>query len=122
MNTIAHIRRFSFGRLLLIGIAVGLPFAAQAGEPARAEPTGVDIVVNYADLDLSEPDGARTLYARLKRAAGKACGHRPSPLELREFRAFQDCYDSALTKAVQRVDSKQLYALHSGRGRQATMG
>ncbi len=122
MNTIVHNRRFSFGRMLLIGIAAALPFAAQAGEPARAQTTDISIVVSYADLDLTGEAGARTLYARLKRAAGKACGNRPSPLDLRAFREYQDCYDLALNKAVKRVDSKQLYALHAKHDRQATLG
>ena len=122
MNTIVHNRRFSFGRMLLVSIAAGLPFLAQAGEPARAQLTVSTIVVSYADLDLSEQAGARTLYARLKRASAKACGHRPPPIELKASRAYQGCYESALTKAVKRVDSQQLYALHAEHGRQTTAG
>jgi UrcA family protein len=121
MNTIVRNRRFLFSRMLLLGIAAVLPFAAQAGEPARAQLTVNSVVVNYADLDLSEQAGARTLYARLKRASAKACGHRPPPIELKASRAYQDCYDLALNKAVKRVDSQQLYALHAERGRQTTV-
>jgi len=126
MNAIVHNRRLSFHRLFLVGIAAGLPFAAQAGEPAseptRAQPTVISVVVSYSDLNLADPVGARTLYSRLKRAAGKACGNRPSPPELRAAKEYLDCYDLALTKAVNRVDSQQLYALHAGRGRQKTLG
>lgn len=121
MNTIVHNRRLSIGRMLLVGIAAVLPFAVQAGEPARAQLAVNSVVVSYADLNLSEEAGARTLYARLKRAAQQACGHRPPPVELKASRAYQDCYESALTKAVNRVDSQQLYALHAGRGRQTTV-
>jgi len=125
MNTIVHNLRLSFGRMLLIGIAAGLPIAAQAGEPAseptRTQPIEISIVVSYADLDLTNPVGARTLYARLKRAAGKACGNRPSPLELRAAKEYLDCYNLALTKAVNRVNSQQLYALHAERGRKTTL-
>jgi len=126
MNTIVHNLRRSFGRMLLIGIAAGLPFAAQAGdptsEPTRPQPTGISVVVSYADLNLADPAGARTLYARLKRAAGKACGNQPSPLELSASSAYRDCYDRTLNKAVSRVNSQQLYALHAERGRQKTLG
>ena len=122
MNTIVHHRKFSFGRMLLIGIAAGLPIASQAGEPVSAKHIESNVVVSYADLDLSDPAGARTLYARLKRAAGKACGHQPPPLDLRASKEYQDCFESALTKAVKRVDSQQLYALHAEHSRPETLG
>lgn len=126
MNTIVHNLKRSFGRMLLISIAAGLPFAAQAGEPAseptRAQATSISVVVSYADLNLADPAGARTLYARLKRAASKACGNQPSPLELSASVAYRDCYDPTLSKAVNRVNSQQLYALHAERGRQKTLG
>ncbi len=122
MNTIVLNRRLSFGRMLLVSIAAGLPFAAQAGEPTRAQPPGSSVVVSYADLDLSEQAGASTLYARLKRASAKACGHQPPPIELKASRAYQDCYNLALNKAVDRVNSQQLYALHAKLGRQTTVG
>jgi len=119
MNTIVHHRRPSFRHmLLLVGIAITLPFAVQAGEPAPAHTVDMGVVVNYADLNLTDPAGARTLYARLKRAAEKVCGNRPSQMELRASMAYQDCTDNALNKAVDRVNSQQLYALHAKRGRQ----
>jgi UrcA family protein len=121
MNIIVYNRRSFVGRMLLVGIAAGLPFAAQAGEPAAQSP-GISVVVSYTDLNLSDPAGARTLYARLKRAAAKACGNRPPPIELRASMEYQDCYNLALNKAVKRVDSKQLYALHAEHARQSTVG
>jgi len=122
MNIIPHYLRLSFGRMLVIGIAAGLPFAAQAGEPAGAKRIESSVVVSYADLDLANPAGARTLYARLKRASAKACGHQPPPLSLRAAKEYQDCYGSALNKAVKRVNSQQLYALHAEQERQMTLG
>jgi len=122
MNTIVHNRRLSFSRMLLVGIAAGLSLAVQAGEPARAQHIDSSVAVSYADLNLADPAGARTLYARLKRAAGKVCGNQPSPLDLSASMAYQDCYDSALDKAVKRVGSKQLYALHAERERHTMQG
>jgi UrcA family protein len=123
MNTKVHNRRLSAGRMLLISIAAALPFATQAGEPSRVEVDGsrVSVVVNYADLNLTERAGASTLYARLKRAAEKVCGQKPAPLELRASAAYGDCFESTLNKAVERVDSQQLYALHAEQGGQATV-
>jgi UrcA family protein len=121
MNAVVHNRRLTFRRMFLVCIAAGLPIAIQAGEPARVEVDGtrVSIVVSYADLNLSERAGASTLYARLKRASGKVCGNKPSPLEVRAFRSYQVCFDNTLNKAVDRVNSQQLYALHAERGHKA---
>lgn len=121
MNANAHTRRLSIGRMLLIGIAAGLPLATQAGEPAKSLLINSSIVVSYADLDLNEPAGAHTLYTRLKQAAKKVCGHRPPPMDLDASKAYQDCFQSALNKAVKRVNSQQLYALHAKQGRQETV-
>ena len=44
-----------------------------AGSPALAE-TGPDMVVRYADLDLSTEAGQRTLETRIDAAAKKYCG------------------------------------------------
>ncbi|HET6566233.1 MAG TPA: UrcA family protein [Xanthomonadales bacterium] len=122
MNAIVHNRRLSFGRMLLLGIAAALPLATQAGEPASSQLTVSSVVVSYADLDLNNPAGARTLYARLNQAAKKVCGHRPPPMELHALKLYQSCFDSTLNKAVKRVDSQQLYALHAERSRQSTVG
>jgi UrcA family protein len=126
MNTIVTTRlslgrKLTFGRMLLLGIVAGLPLATQAGEPARLQVDGekVSIVVSYADLNLNDQAGAGTLYARLKRASSKVCGDRPSPLEVRAYRAHQVCFENTLNKAVDRVNSQQLYALHAQRGQKA---
>lgn len=122
MNAFVHTRRFFLSRMLLAGIAAGLPFASQAGEPVRLQSAGISVVVSYTDLDLSEPAGAQTLYARLRSAAKKVCGNRPPPLELRASMAYQDCYNFALNKAVKRVNNQQLYALHAQHERPTTVG
>ena len=101
------------GKALLGGIA-GLCFAlsAQAGDGVANGTVRTQVPVSYDDLNLTNPAGARTLYARLKSAADQACGNRPSGRDLQEYLGFQSCYDSALDKAVRRVNSGQLQALH----------
>lgn len=122
-------RRHSFIHRLLAGIAVTLPLAALAGEmphpedheqasgmaskPARSLRISSSVVVDYTDLDVNVPADAQTLYARLKSAARKACGHQPPPVSLRDQKDYQGCYNQALGKAVKQVDSRQLYALHA---------
>ena len=69
------------------------------------------VPVSYDDLNLTNPAGARTLYARLKSAAGRACGSRPSGRDSQEYLNYQSCYESALDKAVSQVNRSQLQAL-----------
>ena len=97
---------------LVAGVAgLCLSTAAQAGEPA-AGTTRTKVVVQYVDLNLASPAGARTLYARLRSAAERACGGDPSGRTLQQQMDYQSCYDSALDKAVRKVDSAGLQALH----------
>ena len=101
------------GKALCIGIA-SLCFAlsAQAGDGMAGDAVRTQVPVSYDDLNLSNPAGARTLYARLKSAADEACGGRPSWRDLQGYRNYQSCYESALNKAVSKVNSGQLQALH----------
>lgn len=134
MNTIVRNPKLSFGRMILVGIAAALPFVTQASESAsepgsnpsnettRSLRMASSIEVSYTDLDLADPAAASTLYARLKMASRKVCGHRPPPLGISAVREYRDCYESTLTKAVNRVNNRQLYALHAEHGRKTTMG
>ncbi len=130
MNTVVRNCKLSFGRMILVGFVAALPFVTQASEPASKLPTepmrslrmANSVEVSYTDLDLADPASASTLYARLRMAARKVCGHRPPPLGISAAKEYRDCYESALTKAVNRVDNRQLYALHAVRARKATLG
>lgn len=75
--------------------------------------------VSYADLDLSKPAGAKTLYSRLKRAARTVCSPFDSNHNRREFR---DCYDLALTNAVADINRPTLAALHAEKGKRTARG
>jgi UrcA family protein len=122
MKFFAQHLRHSFVRTLLLGLAAGLPFGAQAGEASPAPRVSHSVVVSYADLDLADPDGARTLYARLNAAARKVCGPVPSVREHRETADYQACHARALSKAVNRIGSEPLYALHDARTHGASAG
>ena len=115
MNTTATRRKQLLARTLLLGIASGLSLAAHAGEAQHPNQVTTRVKVSYADLDLSEAAGAQTLYARIKSAAREACGPEPAILDLRDAAAYNACYDQAVAKAVNRVGSEQLNALHAAR-------
>ena len=65
--------------------------------------------------DLATEEGARTLYARLAAAAERACGSAPRTLALTEHMRYRACYDSTLTRAVEKIGSQQVHALHAAR-------
>jgi UrcA family protein len=113
MKTAYAFRTSASGKALLVGIA-GLCFAlsAQAGDDAAPGTIRTQVVVTFDDLNQASPAGARTLYARLKSAAQQACGNRPDGRDLQGYMDYQACYDKALDKAVRKVDSAQLQALH----------
>lgn len=116
MSTDTTLRRFSTGKALVLG-AVGL-LVALSGQAAERVMLGTDaasVTVSYGDLNLASTAGVRTLYARLGAAARTVCGVEPRTVELRQHANFQSCYDQALDKAVRKVDSTRLYALHQER-------
>lgn len=122
MNADATHRMLPFARPLLLGLAASLSLGAYAGEVGTTGHVRTAVKVSYADLDLSETAGARTLYARLKSAAREACGPEPSLRDLRSTADYQACYERALNKAVLGVDSQRLHALHAAGKDRSSMG
>ena len=103
-------------RLLVMVIAfaatTAIAPAAQAGDAATAGPSYRSVVVSYSDLDLDGVAGNKVLYARLSAAAERACGMEPSSRDLRRRSQYRTCYDSALDRAVDKIGSRELQALH----------
>ena len=97
----------------LIVAAVQLPGAAVArilpDEPPQR-------VVRYADLDLTHPAGAATLYSRLRVAARDVC----DPVNPRD-RSSVNCAETALARAVADVNAPALTDYYLGKtGQDAT--
>ena len=69
----------------------------------------------YSDLDLNSAAGNKVLYARLSAAAERACGNAPSARDLKRQAQYRACYDSALNRAVDKIGSRELQALHTSR-------
>lgn len=88
------------------GVSLGLFCAG-----AVADETPEQVVVQFADLDLTSPQDAKTLYSRLQRASRYVCREFESR-EPAKARLRQQCYDEALAAAVQSVNHTVLSAMH----------
>ena len=91
----------------------GIASTAQAGDAAKSSPRYDSVVVKYSDLDLNSAAGNKVLFARLSAAAERACGNAPNARDLQRQAQFRACYDSALNKAVDKIGSRELQALHA---------
>ena len=83
-------------------LAFATTAALMAGTPALAQQSGQDLVVSYADLDLSTKAGQRTLDKRIDAAAKKFCGvgEQTTGTRLRSPMATK-CYREAKRLATQ---------------------
>lgn len=88
--------------------------AIAAADGAKSEKTAVK--VTFEDLNIQSEAGARILYSRLKRASREACnvGTLRETGGLSRSVAASECYDAALSKAVERIDSETLQEIHGG--------
>ena len=103
MNThTARIRAQSFVRFAALAACVALSAYAQAGDRMVT----VAEAVSTVGIDLATPEGARTLYVRLKRAARSVCG--PNQLGLEAPANPMACYEDSLGEAIRSVNQPQL--------------
>ncbi len=84
------------------------------GESINVEKHSVK--VSYADLNLDNEKGAAALYGRLQKASKSVCGVRLARdlRSLRWIRVADECYERALSTAVDAVGSERLLSLHQG--------
>jgi UrcA family protein len=94
--------------LLIFGALTASLFAPVGTASASNAP---DVIVRYADLDLSRPSDVERLYSRLQTAADSICLS-SSPYELARYAAYQRCLQAVLDRAVSQVPSQALLALH----------
>jgi UrcA family protein len=94
-------------------VAAAALFTCLLANAVRAEqPALPQVTVSYADLDLSKPAGAQTLYKRIKSAASRVCGAGGRYTHLEGRKAWRNCYDTAIANAVAQIDRPTLTALH----------
>jgi UrcA family protein len=99
--------------LIAMTATLGAASVAQAGAAGQAATHYDSVVVDYSDLNLNSAAGNKVLYARLAAAAERACGKAPPARELKLRAQYRACYDAKLDKAVDKVGSRDLQALHA---------
>jgi UrcA family protein len=116
MNTKTTCRSFRavLATAVLGAFAFSLATVCTAAEPTDTQQT----TVKYADLNISNPEGAAALYARIQRAARQVC----PPLDVRNLssEAPGACVQKAIADAVAKVDQPALfivYSAHNGQPR-----
>lgn len=98
-----------------VGVKAGATFAlliaiAAAPVVSRADES-VQMRVNYSDLKLSSPEGARHLYSRIERVANYACGTSNTDTDV-IMRGPGPCVRAAIGHAVHDINGAMLTKLY----------
>ena len=103
-------------RGLIATAILGALASGFAGVSAAADSGARSMTVKYGDLNLSNPQGAATLYRRIVQAAHAVCDSSDdSPWSLA---AVHSCVNKAVTDAVTEVGQPQLIAVYNAKNRQ----
>lgn len=105
-------------RKILVTVTVAaLAFPAIAGAtPQVKDNNRAAVRVSFADLDLSNKAGLRTLYGRLRAASNSVCGSRSltEAGSLDQLVVNKRCFRKSLSKAVAKFDNENLNEIHAG--------
>jgi UrcA family protein len=87
-----------------------------AGVSAAADSDARSMTVKYGDLDLSNPQGAATLYRRIVQAARAVCD--PADYSPWYLSAEHSCVNKAVADAVTKVGEPRLIAVYNAKNNQ----
>ena len=90
---------------------VGLSLVAASGSGVEAKSSAMSInergertmEVSFADLNLDDADGRKSLDGRIRRAAQRCCGKPRGKVSVREAGDYSMCYKQSLTRANQAI-------------------
>jgi UrcA family protein len=101
-------------QIILAAVAFVTSGVTVAHADSAFEPRSV--IVRFADIDTSSPQGAAALYRRLKSAAASVCRDLEPAKELAEVRLYANCLQTALSTAIVKVDRPALTAYAAAHG------
>ena len=105
--TSASLRRVIATAIMSAWVSGGAAVCAAADRLEKLQ-----VTVKYGDLNVSNPQGAATLYARIRAAASEVC----RPLDRRGYgpeTSLRVCMRKAIADAVAKVNQPALSALYS---------
>jgi len=106
----------NFHRMIATMAFSGLVLSFAAVCPAADSTDAPQATVKYADLNISSPPGAVSLYSRIRAAAHGVCrtldGH-----DLTSKTLFDRCVHKAIADAVTKVDQPALYAVYNAKNK-----
>jgi UrcA family protein len=85
----------------LIATAIFGALASSFSAVSAADPSSVSVTVKTADLNISDPSGARVLYERIRAAAQGACSYYWFKTDADEARCVHDAIANTVTKVNQ---------------------
>lgn len=95
----------------MIALAATAGFATSAQADSADGPRYDDVVVTYSDLNLETVAGNQKLYARLSKAAARACGNAPATRDIERNAEYRACVERTLNRAVDKVSAGDQHAL-----------
>jgi UrcA family protein len=111
MNTQVRARSRPLWALGLAALFVSLA-GTDAFSAAPTDSTTHSVKVQYNPRDLATEEGTQKVYRKIKNAARRVCNASTEVWDARRTRNYWRCYETALAKAVDDVNSKNLTALH----------
>ncbi len=93
---------------LFLSLAIG----TDAFGAAAIETGAYSVTVQYNVRDLATEEGTQKVYRKIKNAARRVCFASTEVWDARRTRNYWRCYDAALAKAVDDINSKNLTALY----------
>lgn len=105
-----------FKSLLTTIVIAALSAPASAVADDKNELKGASVKVTYADLNVANETGAKSLYRRLKNASKEVCDYRrlSNAGSVRRIAKVEQCYKEALSTAVKLVDNELVTDIHEG--------
>lgn len=103
---------------MAIAIMGAVVLAAAHTRALAGQAMGPDVVVSYADLDITTAAGAEQLYERIQHAAARICPQADS-LPLASYAASVHCRNAVVNQAVSKVGSPKLSAVYASRAHRA---
>lgn len=86
-------------------IAALAAFVLAAGAPAFAADFGDQARVQYSDLNLSTPQGAKAMVGRIHAAAKAVCGEEPANTDLNGQHDWKACVSTTETNALKSLNA-----------------